>query len=212
MACRQRPPQTASAEVQAETADCLNVDAATTSLITSTALAQGVDPNLALAVANAESGGSQYTSSGSLVTSSAGAVGVFQLEPGTAAGLGVDPTDTTQNIQGGVTYLSQMLNQFGDVPTALAAYNWGPGNVSTKGAAAAPASTQSYVASILNQIGYSSPSGSGSSSAGSGSSAGGTSWSDLTDSLGLGDGSSLPSWAGAAALTVAVAGLAYILL
>jgi hypothetical protein len=56
------------------------VDASTASLITSTALAQNVDPNLALAVANAESGGNQYTSSGNLVTSSTGAVGVFQLK------------------------------------------------------------------------------------------------------------------------------------
>ena len=69
------------------------MDAATASLITSTALAQNVDPNPALAVANAESGGQQYTSSGNLVTSSTGAIGVLQLEPGTAAGLGVDPTE-----------------------------------------------------------------------------------------------------------------------
>jgi hypothetical protein len=191
------------------------VDASTASLITSTALSQGVDPNLALAVANAESGGNQYTSSGNLVTSSTGAVGIFQLEPGTAAGLGVDPTDPAQNVQGGVTYLSQMINQFGDVPTALAAYNWGPGNVATKGAAAAPASTQSYVGSVLNAIGF----GSGSPSPLSPPSAdGGSTLADLfpgglADAISDGfpsDGSSLPPWVPAVAVTAGAAVLAYL--
>jgi len=146
------------------------VTSATANQITTAALNAGIDPNLAIQVANAESGGNQYNSSGGVLTSSTGAQGIFQLEPSTAAGLGVDATDPVQNIQGGVNYLAQMLNQFGgDVPTALAAYNWGPGNVASQGAAAAPASTQTYVSSILNAIGYSGGSGFGlDSTAGSG--------------------------------------------
>jgi soluble lytic murein transglycosylase-like protein len=172
------------------------------SQICSAAQAQGVDCDLAIAVSQAESGGNQYQNNGSLVVnSSSGATGIFQLLPSTAAGLGVDPTDPTQNIQGGVTYLSQMLNQFnGDIPSALAAYNWGPGNVATYGAAAAPASTQTYVASILNQIGYSS------SSSGSGISNSNSGISNPTED------SSLPSWVPAVALTVGAAGLAYLIL
>jgi hypothetical protein len=183
------------------------------SQICSAAQAQGVDCNLAIAVANAESGGNQYNNDGSVVTSSAGAVGIFQLEPGTAAGLGVDPTDPTQNIQGGVTYLGQLLNQFnGDVPSALAAYNWGPGNVASQGAAAAPASTQTYVASILNQIGYSGSSVSGSGGQGSGSSPStGLDSSAWYEEI-LPDDSSVPSWVPAVGLTVAAAGLAYLIL
>jgi hypothetical protein len=126
----------------------------------------GVDPTLALAVAQAESGGQQYNSSGGVLTSSAGALGVMQLEPGTAAQYGADPTDPTENIDAGTAYLGDLINQYGDTSTALAAYNWGPGNVSNAiaqyGTAPvsfngqtvpawfvhAPAETQSYVMGI----------------------------------------------------------------
>jgi hypothetical protein len=76
----------------------------------------------------------------------------------------VNPNDAAQNIQGGIEYLAQMLNEFGgDVSKALAAYNWGPGNV-TKAVnslgpnwlSSAPAETQNYVASILSALGMSS--------------------------------------------------------
>jgi len=94
-------------------------------LITQEAQRQGVDPSLAIEVARAESGLDPNVGD-----SSAGAVGVFQLEPATAAQLGVNPRDVTQNIAGGIRYLGQMLAQFGSIPAALAAYNWGPGNLS----------------------------------------------------------------------------------
>lgn len=123
-------------------------------LITAEANRQGVDPNLAIEVANAESGLNPNTPD-----SSAGAVGLFQLEPATAAGLGVNPRDVNQNIQGGVAYLGQMLGKFGSIATALAAYDWGPGNVATAvgkwGAAFlshAPSETQNYVAKILRNL------------------------------------------------------------
>lgn len=112
--------------------------------IQSTASALGVPPQLALNVAQSES------SLDPNAVSSAGAQGLFQLMPATAAQLGVtDPFDPTQNIQAGITYLAQLFQQFGNWADALAAYNWGPGNVAKYGAAAAPASTQNYVTGIL---------------------------------------------------------------
>ena len=121
-----------------------------TQLIANAAAQYGVDPNLAIAVAVQESALNQNA------RSPVGAIGVFQLMPATAAGLGVDPTNLQQNIDGGVRYLSQMLALFGgNVAEALGAYNWGPGNVqnaiSTYGDAwldNAPAETQNYVANI----------------------------------------------------------------
>lgn len=110
----------------------------------------GVDSNLALAVAAQESGFNQNA------VSSAGAIGVMQLMPATAAGLGVNPNILEQNIDGGVRYLRSMLSQFGgDVALALAAYNWGAGAVQRALAAFgadwlahAPAETQDYVQRI----------------------------------------------------------------
>ena len=121
--------------------------------IVTEATTQGVDPLLALEVATQES------ALDPTAVSPKGAVGVFQLMPATAAGLGVDPTDPAANIFGGVSYLSQLQNQFGDPVAALAAYNWGPGNVSnamaTWGAAwfaHIPASVQNYVTTILGNV------------------------------------------------------------
>lgn len=105
----------------------------------------GIPPSLALAVAQAESS----LNPGAI--SSAGAIGLFQLMPSTAASLGVDPTDPTQNIQGGLQYLQQLYNQYGNWTQALQAYNWGPGNVSS--GAAVPSSVQSYASSILAAAG-----------------------------------------------------------
>jgi len=123
--------------------------------IVNAATAYGVDPRLALEVAMTESGLNEAA------VSSAGAIGIFQLMPATASDLGVDPTDPTQNIDGGVRYLAQLLSQFaGDTSKALAAYNWGPSNVLAAVAqwganwlANAPSETQNYVNSILASIG-----------------------------------------------------------
>lgn len=123
-------------------------------LITAEAQRQGLDPSIAIEVARAESGLNPNISD-----SSAGAIGLFQLEPATAAQLGVDPHDVAQNIRGGVTYLRQMLGQFGNLATALAAYNWGPGAVAKAVAAwganflsHAPTETKNYVAKILGNL------------------------------------------------------------
>lgn len=126
-----------------------------TQAIANAAAAAGVNPALAIEVATAESGLNPNTPD-----SSAGAIGLFQLMPATAAQLGVNPRDVNQNIQGGVTYLAQMLAQFQDTAAALGAYNWGPGHVAQAIAlygsnwlAYAPAETQNYVTKILNNLG-----------------------------------------------------------
>src|SRR6185312_8033426 len=113
-------------------------------LVAQAAQQNGVPFPLAMSVLNAESGGNPQA------VSPAGAQGLMQLMPGTSAEMGVkNPLDPAQNIAGGVSYLGKMLHQFVSPHAALAAYNWGPGNVAKQGAAAAPASTQAYVSKVM---------------------------------------------------------------
>lgn len=102
-----------------------------------------------------ESGGRQYDSNGNVITSSAGAIGIMQLMPGTASDEGVNPYDPEQNFAGGEAYLQQLYAKYGDWPTALAAYNWGPGNVDNALASGSgfPSSVQNYVASVESELG-----------------------------------------------------------
>ena len=123
------------------------VDPVIVNQIITTANSQGLDPGLALAVANTESAFNPNAKS------SAGAIGLFQLMPGTAQGLGVDPYNTNQNILGGVTYLRQLLNQFGgNTSLALAAYNAGSGAVQKYNGIPPYAETQAYVAKINSSL------------------------------------------------------------
>jgi len=103
----------------------------------------GIDQRLLAAVTQAESGFNPAALSG------AGAVGLTQLMPGTASGLGVDPTDPVANLDGGARYLAGQLDSFGRVDLAVAAYNAGPGAVRQAGGVPDYPETQTYVGRVL---------------------------------------------------------------
>lgn len=86
--------------------------------------------------------------------SRAGAMGLAQLMPDTAKGLGVnDAFDPVQNLNGGARYLSQLLQQFGDARLALAAYNAGPSRVINAGYQVPNIpETQRYVEKIMGLL------------------------------------------------------------
>ena len=84
--------------------------------------------------------------------SSAGAQGIAQLMPATARELGVDPLNPPQAIDAAARYLKRQLDAFGDWSHALAAYNWGPGNVKRRGLDRAPAETRAYVSEIIKDV------------------------------------------------------------
>jgi soluble lytic murein transglycosylase-like protein len=113
--------------------------------ITAAATKYGIDPALLKGLIRQESNFNPNAKSG------AGAEGLTQLMPGTAAGLGVtDPTDPAQAIDGGAKYLKAQLDRFGgDASKALAAYNAGPGAVAKYGGVPPYAETQNYVTKVL---------------------------------------------------------------
>lgn len=85
-----------------------------------------------------------------------GAAGMFQFMPATARELNVDPLDPEAAAWAAAEYLARLYRRFGDWVQALAAYNWGQGNVA-KGLTNAPAETRRYVVSILTDIGLLEP-------------------------------------------------------
>lgn len=86
--------------------------------------------------------------------SPAGAEGLMQLMPETARELGVqDSFDPLQNLRGGSRYLKQLLDKYdGDLDRALAAYNWGQGNLDRKGLEQMPQETRDYLARVKGRL------------------------------------------------------------
>jgi hypothetical protein len=105
----------------------------------------GVDASVLAAMANQESGFN------SQAVSPAGAQGLMQFMPSTAAGLGVNPLDPNSAIDGAARYLSTLTKQFGSTDVALAAYNAGPGTVSRYGGIPPYSETQNYVRNVMSK-------------------------------------------------------------
>ncbi len=82
--------------------------------------------------------------------SHAGAIGLMQIIPRWHPG--VDPLDPKASIYYAAQYLRKLYNRFGTWPMALAAYNWGQGNLSSKGFDRAPRETRNYVAKIAGDL------------------------------------------------------------
>lgn len=103
----------------------------------------GVDPDLFVRLIGNESAGNANA------VSPKGAVGAGQLMAGTARDMGVtDRTNLTQNLDGSARYLKQQLDEFGDVPRAVAAYNAGPGAVRKYGGVPPFEETRNEVARV----------------------------------------------------------------
>lgn len=113
--------------------------------LTAFAAEHRVPADLVRAVVAAESAGNPRA------VSSAGAIGLMQLMPGTAASLGVNPWQPRENLRGGITYLGSLLRAFdGNTRLALIAYNAGPQHAREvrAGRAVAYRETRQYLATI----------------------------------------------------------------
>ncbi len=115
------------------------------SIINRKAAKYNVDPHLVKAVIKNESAFNDRA------VSAKGAMGLMQLMPQTANSMGVyDAFDPAENIDGGTHYLSGLLNKFGSVSLALAAYNAGPSCVQKLGGVPPYRETEYYVQKVLS--------------------------------------------------------------
>lgn len=121
-------------------------EAAFTPLFQSAGQRHGVSPALLTAVARAESAFNPAA------RSSAGAQGLMQFMPATAAGLGIDPWKPEQAVDGAARLLKSHLARFGSTELALAAYNAGPGAVTKHGGIPPYKETQNYVRKIMSEL------------------------------------------------------------
>ena len=113
--------------------------------IVNQAIANGVEPALAVSIAKNESGFDQNA------ISPAGAIGIGQLMPDTAAGLGVDPYDWKQNILGMIKYIKELWETFdGDIAKVIAGYNAGSAAVQKYGGIPPYPETQAYYENVAS--------------------------------------------------------------
>ncbi len=113
-------------------------------LIQDAAEAHGLDPALVAAVVEVES------SFDASAISPVGAMGLMQIMPATAAEWGLmEPFDAAANLDTGAAYLAWLLDRYGSVELALAAYNAGPGRVDACQCIPNNGETAGYVADVL---------------------------------------------------------------
>ena len=106
----------------------------------------GISPRLLAAVAKVES---SYRPD---AVSAAGAIGIMQLMPATAAGLGVDPRDPVASIHGAARLLRDLQGRFGTIELALGAYNVGPGTISRAGGIEPGSQAEKYVNAVISAM------------------------------------------------------------
>jgi hypothetical protein len=136
------------AVIQAESNGAVHSATEMNTVIEKASVAYGVDKNLIRSVIQAESNFDANA------TSPKGAMGLMQLMPGTARELGVSNAyDPEQNVMAGTRYLKNLLDRYNDdVGLALAAYNWGMGNLE-RSTGRLPEETRSYIAKIMKSYG-----------------------------------------------------------
>lgn len=140
------PPDTSNKQHQNQNIDGPDPRARIEAAISEATQVHGVDPALVRSVIKAESNFDPNC------TSPKGAMGLMQLMPDTARELGVqNGYDPVENIRAGTRYLKMLLTRYdGNVSLALAAYNWGMGNLEKRGGEM-PAETRRYVAQVTRQ-------------------------------------------------------------